>query len=620
MPELVGDICPAPCSGFPIYTTGAGIGVSKLYFPANDAGQIDPQLWVTDGSSAGTRKISLPVPLSFYGAEIADFVAVGDTLFFTSVTPAMNGWSERRRLWRSDGTQAGTGPVEFPVATGIDLAASPIRKAAGGALVQSAQGIWWVPQHAGTPPRKVAEGLFAGSVTIGPDNKTYFVSFACSDCFAEATIPLNAVDEHGTQSKLGDLQVRYNPFGPGVYVYLVATTAGVFASWGGDAIFFTDRTAPPSALFANPAGAGVLPLERYPQGRNALFRVIYSAPARGEIWASDGSTAGTGPITFIGALSGTTNTFMRLLGPVKGAPLLALPEQRFASRYDAPGYPLQAQLWNLDTSVAKGASPMRSFGTSWYCCDILAGAADGVYFWAPAADPIPNQSNPYVIWFTDGTTGGTQVVDAQMGEVAEIVGLMDDFLYYWKIDGAKIALYRINLLDGRRKFATVEVVEYRNAKLGHYFMTASDAEKVKLDSGATAGWSRTGFGFTAYAPGSGAPGAAPVCRYYGRPEAGLDSHFYSSSPAECAEVAAKFPAAWIREADNVFEVIQVDPKTVTCKSAGSPIYRAFNGRSDANHRYTSHVIDQMAMEDQGWKPEGVSSAGMVMCVPVAYRP
>ena len=52
-----------------------------------------------------------------------------------------------------------------------------------------------------------------------------------------------------------------------------------------------------------------------------------------------------------------------------------------------------------------------------------------------------------------------------------------------------------------------------------------------------AGWARTGEGFKAYAAGSYNDGTVrPVCRFYGLPSAGLDSHFYSASPAECFAV------------------------------------------------------------------------------------
>ena len=53
------------------------------------------------------------------------------------------------------------------------------------------------------------------------------------------------------------------------------------------------------------------------------------------------------------------------------------------------------------------------------------------------------------------------------------------------------------------------------------------------------GWVRTGLTFKALRERQ-PPGASPVCRFYLPPAFG-DSHFYSASPAECAQVAATYP-------------------------------------------------------------------------------
>ena len=49
--------------------------------------------------------------------------------------------------------------------------------------------------------------------------------------------------------------------------------------------------------------------------------------------------------------------------------------------------------------------------------------------------------------------------------------------------------------------------------------------------------------------------ASKVCRYYGRPQAGLDSHFYSASASECRGVAQRFPDAWILESAELFDIV-----------------------------------------------------------------
>jgi hypothetical protein len=57
---------------------------------------------------------------------------------------------------------------------------------------------------------------------------------------------------------------------------------------------------------------------------------------------------------------------------------------------------------------------------------------------------------------------------------------------------------------------TVDVVEFYNAGLDHYFITAFPDEIAKLDNGTFVGWARTGQSFRAYA--SAAPVAPDAVR------------------------------------------------------------------------------------------------------------
>ena len=155
----------------------------------------------------------------------------------------------------------------------------------------------------------------------------------------------------------------------------------------------------------------------------------------------------------------------------------------------------------------------------------------------------------------------------------------------------------------------VDVVEFYNASLDHYFISASRADIEALDSGKFAGWSRTGQGFKAYdAP---ADGTSPVCRFYIPPAVG-DSHFYSASPAECADVAAKFPN-FVYESPNVMQVGLPDAATGSCRAGWKPVYRMWNTRADSNHRYTTDTTVRDAMLAKGYVAEGYGPAGVAMC-------
>jgi len=157
----------------------------------------------------------------------------------------------------------------------------------------------------------------------------------------------------------------------------------------------------------------------------------------------------------------------------------------------------------------------------------------------------------------------------------------------------------------------VAVVEYYHPGLDHYFISASAADIAALDSGALKGWVRTGLGFNAYP--SPAPGASPVCRFYLPPGSG-DSHFYSASPAECAEVAARFPA-FVYEAADVMYVALPEPATGECPAGTVRVYRLWNQRADSNHRYTTDAAVKAAMVAKGYVAEGYGPDATIMCAP-----
>lgn len=161
---------------------------------------------------------------------------------------------------------------------------------------------------------------------------------------------------------------------------------------------------------------------------------------------------------------------------------------------------------------------------------------------------------------------------------------------------------------------TALAIEYFDAFLGHYFITTLASEQAPLDAGAIAGWKRTGAWFTAYAPGQGAAeGARAVCRYYGRLEAGLDTHFYSASASECATVAQRFPDAWILESAELFDVALPDQASGECVPGHLPVYRLWNGGASSNHRYTTDASTRRSMIAAGWIAEGYGGSGIAMC-------
>jgi hypothetical protein len=103
----------------------------------------------------------------------------------------------------------------------------------------------------------------------------------------------------------------------------------------------------------------------------------------------------------------------------------------------------------------------------------------------------------------------------------------------------------------------------------------------------------------------------PVCRFYIPPAYG-DSHFFSASPAECAQVQVRFPF-FDFETANAFYVYPPDA-TGACVPGTIPLYRVWDGRAHTNHRYITDPAVRQQMIERGWVPEG-SGIGVVACVP-----
>ena len=157
------------------------------------------------------------------------------------------------------------------------------------------------------------------------------------------------------------------------------------------------------------------------------------------------------------------------------------------------------------------------------------------------------------------------------------------------------------------------IVEFYHERLDHYFMTGYANEIDDLDRGVHTGWRRTGETFDALEPGRSRGAGGPVCRFYGKPSAGLDSHFYSGHRSECDAVGRRFGDAWELEAYRVFDVTLPNLVTGQCPFGTVPVFRLWNGRTDSNHRYTTSRALWQAMRDQGFIPEGYGNEGVAMC-------
>jgi predicted dienelactone hydrolase len=144
-------------------------------------------------------------------------------------------------------------------------------------------------------------------------------------------------------------------------------------------------------------------------------------------------------------------------------------------------------------------------------------------------------------------------------------------------------------------------IEYYNASLDHYFMTAEPAEAAMLDQGIIVpGWRRTGEVFKVYARDSAE--GLPACRFFGTPGVGPNSHFFTILDYECA--AVKNNPLWMFE--GIAFRVEMPDSAGQCAADRVPVVRMYNNGKggQANHRYLTSHSEIREMLGEGWIVEG----------------
>jgi len=228
----------------------------------------------------------------------------------------------------------------------------------------------------------------------------------------------------------------------------------------------------------------------------------------------------------------------------------------------------------------------------------MAGPRGHVLLTGQGHELDPSSGADIITWslgFLFAWAGDDMASKTKLTQVDHVDGGLDDHkVYYVDPTGGGVAPQ------------VVDTIEFHNASLDHYFITAFPEEAAMLDAGVQVpGWKRTGYTFHSWKSGTG-PGNE-ACRFFGTPGVGPNSHFYTISAAECDIVKAN--PDWTFEA---FAFRAVEPLSTGCAQEYQTVTRLYNNGmgGQANHRYLTDAAEIDATVARGWMVEGP-----VFCVP-----
>lgn len=182
------------------------------------------------------------------------------------------------------------------------------------------------------------------------------------------------------------------------------------------------------------------------------------------------------------------------------------------------------------------------------------------------------------------------------------------------VDAPELAALQFLTLTGEGTAApapsTVNVVEFHDSDDDQYFLTADAGEAALLDGGGLGpAWSRTGQSFRAWPVDATDARALPVCRFFGTPGVGPESHFYTAYANECA--AVRSDPHWIEEGVTFRAML---PVAGACPNDYATVLRFWKPGltvTGTRHRYVVDTAIAAAMRAAGWVPEGA-----VFCAPL----
>jgi len=390
--QLIKDFNTTPISAAdsdatPVATLGSGDVLVVAMVP-----QFGEELWVTDGTAAGTQLLSDINP-GYQGSDPAEFVSLpsGDVLF-VATTP-----SSGRELWRTDGTAAGTVLVKdvLPGASG----SGPAELTAVGSFVaffadDGVHGIepWRTDGTAGGTTMiadvNVTGGISNGTARIATLSATEFVFTALfqqwrmfkSDGTAGGTTFVK------TFAQTGNGPSDFCELGGKVVFEANTLTITGTSRWVSDGTF-----------------AGTVPLGLPGIGANQVaggLAYFCSGPSYNQLWRTDGTIGGTYSVTTIssGSPGSARPDFLGAVGNLV-----------VFTAHDGSGSIFDRKLFASDGTAAGTVNIGSPSTSNYYGSNTASLVAGQLYF-----EAVDN--GLYGVWCSDGTVAGTKFIDNGRGQ------------------------------------------------------------------------------------------------------------------------------------------------------------------------------------------------------------
>jgi ELWxxDGT repeat protein len=355
---------------------------NRLFFTASTFNE-GTELWVTDGTAAGTFLVRDIEPGPGSG-DPQGLTAIGGQLFFTAATTALG-----RELWRSDGTPQGTVIVADIVPGSPGSEPASLADLNGTALFAAR------PDASGPPRLWRSDGTPGGTALVGTVLNPSALGRVGGRVFFAGEEPGQGQELWTTDGTTAGtaLVADLNP-GPG------SSTPGSFTDVQGAAFFVAHRDDVGRELWKSDGTAAgtalVKDLRPGPEGGGVTKRVVmdglllFSADdgSGRELWRSDGTSAGTDVLADINP-GGSANVHDMVFID---------DEVVFAALDGSHGY----ELWRTDGTTA-GTRMVRDINVGLAGSRIFVGTELGgrLLFWA---DDGQHGHEP---WMSDGTDAGT---------------------------------------------------------------------------------------------------------------------------------------------------------------------------------------------------------------------